>query len=423
VSAERPPAVVTRDLCKEYRLYPGPGARLLEWVARRPRHRVFRALTGVSFEQRPGEGLAVVGENGAGKSTLLKLLAGVTQPSSGSIEVSGRVAAILELGAGFHPDFTGRQNIRLNAALLGLTGEEIREREAGIVEWSELGEFIDRPVREYSSGMAVRLGFSIATQVDPDVLIVDEALSVGDGYFQKKSMDRMVAFVERGGTLLFCSHALYLASAFCQRAIWLRGGIVAAAGSTGDVVREYERYLLGKQRAAELRDAPAAGAGAPPLHEEAAPESLARIVSVRQLDGVGETPVYEPWAPFRLEIVFETAHPDLAFHVGALVASDDGVILSALGSRICGHPPVSGRTRYRTVLEVYNLPYQKGRFHLTALVLDERALHVYDRREIREAFAVIPGHYDPGAMGLGQRFHDLSDQAGDPPLSRPGAVP
>lgn len=420
MSATRPPAVVTRNLTKEYRLYPGPGARLLEWITRRPQHRVFRALSNVSFEQHPGEGLAVVGENGAGKSTLLKLLAGVTQPSAGSIEVSGRVAAILELGAGFHPDFTGRQNIRLNAALLGLTGEEIREREAAIVEWSELGEFIDRPVREYSSGMAVRLGFSIATQVDPDVLIVDEALSVGDGYFQKKSMDRMVAFVERGGTLLFCSHALYLASAFCERAIWLRGGEVAAAGSTGDVVREYERYLLAKQRAAEARAEPVA---ATPLAEESSPETLARIVSVRQLDGVGETPVYSPWAPFRLEIVFETAHPDLSFHVGALVASDDDVILSALGSRICGHAPVTGRTRYRTLLEVYNLPYQKGRFHLTALVLDERALHVYDRREIREAFAVIPGHYDPGAMGLGQRFLDLSDVRGDPPRGRPAGVP
>ena len=134
MSEARTPAVVTRGLTKEYRLYPGPGARVLEWVTRRARHRVFRALSDVSFVQHAGEGIAVVGENGAGKSTLLKLLAGVSQPSSGTMEVTGRIAAILELGAGFHPDFTGRQNIRLNAALLGLTADEIREREPGIVD-------------------------------------------------------------------------------------------------------------------------------------------------------------------------------------------------------------------------------------------------------------------------------------------------
>ena len=267
--------------------------------------------------------------------------------------------------------------------------------------------------------MAVRLGFSIATQVDPEILIVDEALSVGDGYFQKKCMDRMVGFVENGGTLLFCSHALYLASAFCARAIWLRAGEVVAAGAILDVVREYERFLLAKQKAAHLRSpdparaaAPAAAASAPAAESaaaaESAPAALARIVAVRQLDGVGDSPVYEPWANFRLEIVFETAHPELAFHVGAVVASEDEIVLSALGSRVCGSAPLTGRTRYRAVLEVYNLPYQKGTYHLTALLLDERGLQVYDQREIRRAFTVVPKHYDPGVMGLGQRFLDLS---------------
>ncbi len=400
-------AVAARGLTKEYRLYSGPGARIGEWLTGRSRHRVFRALSDVSFEQHPGEGLAIMGENGAGKSTLLKLLAGVTQPSAGELEVRGRTAAILELGAGFHPDFTGRQNIRLNAALLGLDEQEIRAREGEIIEWSELGDFIDRPVREYSSGMSVRLGFSIATQVDPEVLIVDEALSVGDGYFQKKSMDRMVAFVENGGTLLFCSHALYLASAFCERALWLRNGEIAAAGRTGDVICEYERFLVAKQKAAERR-APAPARPAPTA-ERADSDAPARIVSVRQIDGSGETPMYEPWAHFRIEVVFETAHPELSFHVGALLRAEDDTILSALGSRICGHAPVTGRSRYRVVMEVPNLPYQKGLYNLTALLLDERALHVFDQREIRRAFAVVASHYDPGPFGVGQRFVDLSD--------------
>lgn len=402
-------AVAARELTKEYRMYPGPGARLFEWVTGRPRHRVFRALSGVTFEQNAGQGLALVGENGAGKSTLLKLLAGVTRPTSGEVDIRGRTAAILELGAGFHPDFTGRQNIRLNAALFGLTEEEIREREPGIVEWSELGEFIDRPVREYSSGMAVRLGFSIATQVEPQILIVDEALSVGDGYFQKKSLDRMVAFVENGGTLLFCSHALYLVSAFCERSIWLRNGEVAAIGATRDVIRDYERFLVAKQKsagAAAERQPPAAAR--PAAGEHTGLEGPARIVSIRQLDGAGETPVYEPWAQFRVEVVFETADPGFKFHVGALILGEDDTILSALGSRICGTAPLSGRERYRVVMEVPNLNYQKGLFHLSVLLLDEHALHVFDRREIRQAFAVVASHYDPGPFGLGQKFHDLS---------------
>lgn len=405
-------AVAARELTKEYRMYPGPGARLFEWVTGRSRHRVFRALSGVTFEQFAGQGLALVGENGAGKSTLLKLLAGVTRPTSGELEIHGRTAAILELGAGFHPDFTGRQNIRLNAALFGLTEQEIREREPGIVEWSELGEFIDRPVREYSSGMAIRLGFSIATQVEPDILIVDEALSVGDGYFQKKSLDRMVAFVENGGTLLFCSHALYLVSAFCERAIWLRNGEVAALGATRDVIRDYERFLVAKQKSSEAaggRRSPASPRPAPERHPGL--EGPARIVSIRQLDGVGETPVYEPWARFRIEVAFETSDPGLQFHVGALILAEDDTILSALGSRICGTTPLTGRERYRVVMEVPNLNYQKGLFHLTVLVLDEHALHVFDRREIRHAFAVVASHYDPGPFGLGQRFLDFS--AGD----------
>jgi lipopolysaccharide transport system ATP-binding protein len=409
VSVGQPLALSVESLTKEYRLYSGPGARILEWLGAGPRHRVFRALSNVSFEQLAGQGMAVVGENGAGKSTLLKLLAGVTQPTAGRIDVRGRIAAILELGAGFHPDFSGRQNIRLTAALLGLTEEEIREREPEIVAWSELGEFIDRPVREYSSGMTVRLGFSIATQVEPDVLIVDEALSVGDGYFQKKSMDRMVAFVEAGGTLLFCSHALYLASAFCERAIWLRNGEIAEIGRIRDVVREYERFLVAKQKAAELRE-PAVTVAQPGDHKGL--EGVARIISIRQLDGSGETPVYEPWARFRLEVVFETSDPKLEFHVGALFHAEDDTVLSAIGSRICGRPPLTGRERYRVVMEVPNLPYQKGLFHLSVLLLDENALHAYDRRELRRALAVIGSHYDPGPMGLGQRFHDLSSEAG-----------
>src|SRR5947199_5148167 len=260
--------VQAEGLTKVYRSYATPWDRLLEGITRRRRHREFHALEGVTFALPRGEGLARIGENGAGKSTLLKILAGITAPTAGAFAVRGKVASILELGSGFHPEFTGRQNVVLNAAMLGLTQEEVRRKMPDILAFSELGEFIDQPVKVYSTGMAMRLGFSIATQVEPDVLIIDEALSVGDGYFQKKCMDRLRVFVDGGGTLLFCSHAMYYVSAFCQRALWLRHGRAEALGPTEEVVREYENFLVAKSAQA------AEGMAAPP------PPSLpARIAS------------------------------------------------------------------------------------------------------------------------------------------------
>jgi lipopolysaccharide transport system ATP-binding protein len=411
VSAGSRFAVSARDLGKEYRLYPGPGARIAEWVTGRPRHRVFQALAGVTFDQGRGEGLAIVGENGAGKSTLLKLLAGVTRPTAGTLEVQGRAAAILELGAGFHPDFTGRQNIRLNAALLGLDQHEIDAREGEIVEWSELGEFVDRPVREYSSGMAVRLGFSIATQVSADVLIVDEALSVGDGYFQKKSMDRMVTFVENGGTLLFCSHALYLIASFCERAIWLRGGRIEAIGRTLDVIDEYERFLAAKQRPAARRDAPepapAPVVEAPETSGEAAGQ-LAKIVEAKLLGGA-EGAVFRPWSPMRLEVAFRVDDPARPVNLGVLIRGEDDVVVSALGNRMSGREPFTGSREYRVAIVVPHLPYQKGNFRIAVLLQDDHGLVIHDEREIPGGFRMEAYHWDPGPIGVGHRVIDLAE--------------
>jgi lipopolysaccharide transport system ATP-binding protein len=399
VSGAQRIAVAASRLTKEYRLYAGPGARVAEWLTRRPRHIVHRALDEVEFRQPRGQAIAIVGENGAGKSTLLKLVAGVTRPTAGTLEVDGRIAAILELGSGFHPAFTGRQNLRLNAALLGLSEAEIRAREPEIAAWSELGDFIDRPVREYSSGMLVRLGFSIATQVDPEILIVDEALSVGDGYFQKKSMDRMVGFVDGGGTLLFCSHALYLISAFCERAIWLRHGKVAAFGATAEVVREYESYLLARQR--EAAGAPVEQAATTEEGQALAP---ARLVSMRALDRPGEAPSWRPGESVRFEVVFETDDPARPLHVGALLESEEGTVVASLGSNLPGVPPFAGRARHDVVLEIPALPLVKGTYNMTFLLLDERGLHVYDRRWLRHAIVVESGHFDSGFVHVPYRW-------------------
>src|SRR6202162_5781620 len=241
-------AVRAEKICKTYRLYESPADRLKELLLRRPRHRGFQALTDVSFELGRGRALGLIGENGAGKSTLLKIIAGTTQPTTGTVSRSGVIASILELGMGFHPEFTGRENARMNAVLLGLSGSEIRRRLPEIRDFAELGDFFDRPVRTYSSGMSLRLAFAVATHADADVLIVDEALAVGDGYFQKKSIDRITDFQKRGGTLLFCSHALYYVALLCDRAIWLREGAEAASGPAVGVVRRYEEFLQEKER-------------------------------------------------------------------------------------------------------------------------------------------------------------------------------
>ena len=200
---------------------------------------VFYALKDVTFTLEKGENLGVVGSNGAGKSTLLSLVSGLCQPNEGDIKVRGSVAPLLELGSGFHPDLTGRENVFLNASLVGMTRKRTVECFDGIVAFSEIGDFIDEPVRTYSSGMTMRLAFAIAIHVEPDVLLVDEVLAVGDQAFQDKCFDRIQSFKEKGRTLLFVSHAPGLVRSFCERCLWLDHGKVMMIGNTDKVLEAY----------------------------------------------------------------------------------------------------------------------------------------------------------------------------------------
>src|ERR1700686_3970925 len=442
------PAVQVEQLTKIYRVYASPWDRLREALLRRPRHREFRALADVSFSLPKGEGLAIIGENGAGKSTLLKLLAGIGVPTSGALRVRGKVASILELGSGFHPEFTGRQNIVLNAAILGLSQEEVRRKLPDILDFSELGEFIDQPVKVYSTGMAMRLGFSIATQIEPDVLIIDEALSVGDGYFQKKCMDRLLQFVGAGGTLLFCSHAMYYVSAFCQRALWLRQGRAEALGPVAEVVRDYENFLLAKSAPAAARGqdryavadraeggggAGAAesgsGAGDAGEHDRAAgsageegggaagdqPLGPARLLGGRVSGAAsaeapaGAVPLFAPGDELELEIEWESHRADLAFHVGIGINRIDDLEVASLATHLDCRPPMTGRTRYRLGVVLPRLILVKGEFTLYVFLLDEVGLHIYDQRIFRRAFGV----HSPGyAFGMVTLEHHWQEPAG-----------
>ena len=242
-------AIDVDNVSKLYRLYPGQRARIIEWVTfgKRIYHYPFWALKDVSMKLEKGQALGLIGPNGSGKSTLLKLIAGTSIPTNGEIKVNGTVAALLELGAGFHPEFSGRQNIHMNAQIFGLSDEEIDELMPDIIQFAELDRYIDMPVRTYSSGMYARLGFAVASHVDPDILIIDEALAVGDLYFQRKSLDRIIYFREIGKTILFVSHVMPVIQRFCDEVIWLDEGKIRLRGEAKKVTKEYEMWSLRRQ--------------------------------------------------------------------------------------------------------------------------------------------------------------------------------
>jgi lipopolysaccharide transport system ATP-binding protein len=203
----------------------------------------FEALKGISFVIRKGETVAIIGRNGSGKSTILKIIAGVYRPTAGQVRISGQVGALIELGAGFHPDLTGRENIVINGLLLGLSKQEIQSREQQILDFAELGDFIDSPVKQYSSGMFMRLGFAIATEIDPDILLIDEILAVGDESFQHKCAARIDDFRRRGKTIVFISHNLAAVRQLCHRALMIDGGVLLADGPADELIGRYEELI------------------------------------------------------------------------------------------------------------------------------------------------------------------------------------
>lgn len=262
------------NLGKAYKVYPGRFARLKEWLLpfAKPRHTVKWVLQDINFTVNPGEAVGIIGVNGAGKSTLLKMLTGTTQPTTGSVTTTGRVAALLELGIGFHPEFTGRQNVYMAGQLLGMGVEEIRQLMPEIEAFAEIGDYMDHPVRVYSSGMQMRLAFSVATATRPDILIVDEALSVGDAYFQHKSFERIRQFRRTGTTLLIVSHDKAAIQSICDRAILLNAGKLAMQGEP-EAVMDYYNALLAERETQSVR-------------QEAADDGKAQTVS-----GTGEATV------------------------------------------------------------------------------------------------------------------------------------
>ena len=366
----RPPAFSFAGLTKVYRVYATPRDRLTELLTGRSRHADVAALAGISGEVRQGSVVGLIGENGSGKSTLLKILAGTTEPTAGRVERHGRIASILELGSAFHPEVTGRRNVVLQAALMGLSRDEVESALPEIEAFAELGDFFDRPVKTYSSGMNMRLAFAAATAVLPDVVILDEALAVGDGHFQKKCVDRISELKESGRTILFCSHAMYYVTTLCNTAIWLKRGAIASEGPAHKVVMEYEAYLARREKR-EAAEAPRAPSRRTP----------ARFLRVALLGRDGkEREAYTPGEPWIFEAEFEADLPEspLQLHVG--VATHDQVNCFSADSRKDGVGPFSGQTVYRVRVEVRSFPLSKGEFIVNAYLGDETGLALYDAR-------------------------------------------
>ena len=382
-----------KDLSKVYRLYSAPRDRLVEALMGRPRHVEVHALRGVSGSIDRGAVLGVIGENGSGKSTLFKILAGTTSATSGSVNIPGRIASILELGSSFHPEDTGRRNVILQAALAGLSREEVAAALPEIEEFAELGDFFDRPVKTYSSGMQMRLAFSVATAVLPDVILLDEALAVGDGRFQKKCVDRIFELKASGKTILFCSHAMYYVSTLCDRALWLNAGQVAAEGDAQSVVLEYERYLARKDSISVAHETPPS-----PLDPRAA--SSASRSATRTGTRTAEFRPGEPWIA-EIEVEADSPERPLQVHLG--ISTRDSVVCFSADSRLDGFGPF----RRRDALpapdpSIDALPIGKGEFVATLFVGDENALALYDSRSA--VFHVESSTWRSGLLAVRPRW-------------------
>lgn len=425
-------AIRASQLGKCYSLYERPSDRLkqLLWGRWRNYSRDFWALQDVSFEIPHGEVVGLVGRNGAGKSTLLQMVCGTLVPSAGSLQVNGRVAALLELGAGFSPDFSGLENVYMNAAILGLSRAEVDVRLDDILAFADIGQFIHQPVKTYSSGMFMRLAFAVATSVEPDILVIDEALSVGDGAFARKSFDRIMSLKDGGATILFCSHAMYHVQALCSRAMWIEAGRVRLLDTAARVTAAYETALVVESGAAQAAiESIAADAALVSTNTTSdaekreistfdattvvrvVPDGTARLVGIEaRADGFvgrelairsGQTDL-----ELRLRFLSDPALPCPSLAVSFGHAS--GIAVSSAGS------VNDGIAMWRdadgsggAVLRFPKLPLLKGDYTITVFLFCEKGLHIYEYVERAVLLRVTQTDLEQGLVSLPHQWQAL----------------
>lgn len=368
-------AILVQDLRKTFRVFSERNQTLKQAVLKRRRavYEEFVAVDGVSFEVPAGSTFGIIGSNGSGKSTTLKVLAKILEPDGGTVTVQGRVSALLELGAGFHPELSGRENVFLNAAILGISKKQVTASFDAIVDFAELGRFIDNPVKTYSSGMYARLGFAVAVNVDPEVLLIDEVLAVGDENFQRRCAEKIDDLRGEGRTVVIVSHGLGSIQSLCDRAIWIDRGHLRAEGKPGDVIEQYVRSVH-PDSVIDASGRVRIGTGA------------ARIEAVN-VEG-GNT--VESGAPFRLTIDFAAKELVGLAVFTVVMRRTDGV---RVGSSWTGEQEPNGRALSpgpgRVVFELPALPVQPGTYDIEVEITDHTRSHIIDRLSHATRFDVV----------------------------------
>lgn len=382
-------AISLQGVSKYYKYYEKELDRVKEIMSGKPRFQKIEALKNINLEVGKGEVLGVIGRNGAGKSTLLKVLSDTILPSSGEISVNGRIAALLELGASFHPDMTGKENVYLSGAIKGMTKKEIDAIYEEILAFAEIGEFISRPVKTYSSGMFVRLAFSIATHIDPEILIIDEALSVGDGAFSRKSFDRIMDFKEAGKTILFCSHSMYQVEVLCDRVVWLEKGEVRKIGKPVDVITEYSNKMRMASPRKESLGTTIKGDESSENHEAA--ETPVKSTSVKAVPHILDIQVkvesniskvhkvVSEVSDLEVTVLFDPGEGVPLASIAVALSGGDGRIISSAGSvqdAITLKTNESGQGEARILFP--KLPLLRGNYFLDVALLCEKGIHLYE---------------------------------------------
>jgi ABC-type polysaccharide/polyol phosphate transport system ATPase subunit len=373
-----------QGLKKVYKLYDRPVDRLRELMFRKPYHHEFIALDDIILKVKKGETLGIIGENGAGKSTLLKIVAKTLKPSAGEISINGRISSLLELGSGFHPEFTGMDNIYFYGSLIGIPETEMKDRIQEIISFAEIGEYIHYPLKTYSSGMYVRLAFAVAMAVQPDILVVDEALSVGDLYFQKKSTDKILSFKEAGKTILFCSHSMFFINRLCDRVIWLQNGRIHMEGSAYDVTQAYETYQLRREEKKAIQNE----------EKTADQEKSISHVIIRNIL-LTPYPIVRCGDDLNIDIETEAGNSSVQYRVGAILKRVDGIDIIGVGTKEI--EPLQGN---RTVHLCFpSIQIKEGTFYMEVYLMDENFMHIYDTKA-SEPFTIPKETVELGLINL-----------------------
>ncbi len=397
-----------QNVCKAYKLGAGRGSLrdAIPNLARRLLGRngandeqIFWAINDVSFEMEQGQTLALIGANGAGKTTILKLLSKVTRPTSGHIKVNGRLSALIELGAGFHPDLTGRENIYLNSSILGLDKKEVDAKFDSIVAFSELEKFLDTPVKRYSSGMYVRLGFAIAIHIEPEVLLVDEVLAVGDMAFQRKCLDKMSEIRSKGSTIVFVSHNMRTVQSLCNQALWLEKGQIRQIGDIQPIVAAYTdemNRIISAGRLEQYSDTERRGSG----------EVQFTAIRLRNSDGI-ETDAFRMGEKLVVEIDYRTRQRVLSPSFDVAIYADNGARVCTATTRLSGCAPdyLEGEGVARCIFD--SIPFVPGGYSVTVALFDREDLKPYDQWYRAVAFAVDSELIGDARWYLSQEHHGV----------------